>query len=225
MARLPQLIDQVSKTSGRDRASVEHCARAIREAGFITTTKRGVGAASMTARDAANLIIAANAAESTKEALQAVPQFRRLKNWYSTAETETFEDVFARLKAAPTFGEALEELIESAPELVVVFQQYLNEGYGEKKAAAMARRGTGIRLVVELGRWPASASIKIERTARTVEYSGWIEAYAFEFIVSNEQLMAGEDLDPPEGCDRETTVRFGLKTVLGAWLTLNGEAE
>ncbi len=225
MTRLPQLIDQVSKTSGRDRASVEHCARAIREAGFITTTKRGVGAASMTARDAANLIIAANAAESTKEALQAVPQFRSLKKWYSTAETKTFEDVFARLKAAPTFGEALEELIESAPELVASFRQYLDAAYGDTAGAALARGDWAVRLVIELGRWPASASIKIERTARTAENSGWIEAYAFNFIVDMEQVKAGQYLDPPDGCDRKTTVRFGLKTVLGAWLTLNGEAE
>jgi hypothetical protein len=221
MARLPQLIDQVSKTSGRDRASVEHCARAIREAGFITTTKRGVGAASMTARDAANLIIAANAAESTKEALQAVPQFRSLKKWYSVSETDSFEDVFARLQAAPTFGEALEELIESAPELVVVFRQYLEEAHGKQIAAIFARSDSSIRLVVELGRWPATASIKIERHTK----GGWVDAYAFRFIADVEQVKAGQYLDAPEGGDRKTTVTFGLKTVLGAWAALNGEAE
>jgi hypothetical protein len=219
MARLPQLIDAISKTSGRDRSSVEHWARAIREAGLITTTKRGVGAAEMTTRDAANLIIAANAAENTKEALQAVPQFRDLETWYSTSETQAFEGVFARLKDAPTFGEALEELIEGVPELILSFGQYLEEAYGDK-AALMSDPSNAVRLVVELGRWPATASIRIERYNQ-----GWIADYSFEFIANMEQVKAGQYLDPPDGCDRRTTVRFGLKTVFRAWATLNGEPE
>lgn len=57
VARLPALVDAFCEIDERPRGSIDHVARVVREAGLIQTTKRGRGAADMTAEDAAWLLL------------------------------------------------------------------------------------------------------------------------------------------------------------------------
>jgi hypothetical protein len=227
MARLPQLIDAVSKTSGRDRSSVEHWARAIREAGLITTTKRGVGAAEMTTRDAANLLIGLCGADTPRDAAKAVHEFRSLKVFAPWSESGEFFDVYERIKAAPDFGVAIEELIDGILEILSSFRRYADEAFPSHSEKARSVFAFGslaqIRLEVKLARWPAHASIRV---LRDDENHKEVEAYRFDFLQSQQLLRQGSFYTyPPEGCDTKTIMTFGLKTVLGAALAVHGEPE
>jgi hypothetical protein len=226
MARLPQLIDAVSKTSGRDRASVHHWARAIREAGFITTTKRGVGASNMTTRDAANLLIGLFGADTPRDAAKAVQEFRSLQVFAPQAESGDFFDVYERLKNAPDFGTAIEELIDGILGITGSFSAYVDLAFPTlneevRKIFAFGELAK-IRLEVKLARWPAHASIRVLREDENFKE---VEAYRFDFIQS--QRLIGTDFytQSPDGCDTKTTITFGLKTVLGASLAVHGEPE
>lgn len=71
MARLPALIDALAAVDGRPRGAIDHVGRAVREAGLIQTTKRGRGAAEMTAMDAARLVLGLYGADQPAAAAHA----------------------------------------------------------------------------------------------------------------------------------------------------------
>jgi hypothetical protein len=226
MARLPQLIDAVSKTSGRDRSSVEHWARAIREAGLITTTKRGVGAANMTTRDAANLLIGLCGADTPREAAKAVHEFRSLKVFAPWSESGEFFDVYERIKDAPDFGNAIEELMEGVQEIRSTFSRYVDEAFPTHSEEVRSLFAFGsvakIRLEVKLARWPAHALIRV---LRQDENHKEVEAFRCDFIKNQQLLGQGFYTNPPQDCDTQTTITFGLQTVLGASAAVHGEPE
>src|SRR5215213_6306434 len=60
-------------------ATIDHIARVIREADYIPTTKRGSGAAEMTAQEAVNLLLAANGADTPSDGPAAIDRFRSLR--------------------------------------------------------------------------------------------------------------------------------------------------
>jgi hypothetical protein len=96
MAVLSELVQAIALCEGIDQERVAAIARAVREAGLIATHGRGTSAARMTAKDAANLLIAANTAETARSAPEAVRRFRAL-------EAKGIE-----------FGRVLEEMIDAA---------------------------------------------------------------------------------------------------------------
>jgi hypothetical protein len=104
MATLSQLIAAISAAEGIDVERVGALARAIREAGLVRTSGRGTSAAQMDERDATNLLIAANVADTARTAPAAVEEYRALQ-----AKRNKKASV-----AGSEFGNELEELIWSA---------------------------------------------------------------------------------------------------------------
>jgi hypothetical protein len=109
MATLSELVDTIARVEGIDSATVTLIARSVREAGLITTGGRGLSAAQMTYRDAANLVIAVNASPTAREAEETVHTYRAL-------EGRSLEFAFKGSKKPKlgNFGDALETLIAAA---------------------------------------------------------------------------------------------------------------
>lgn len=121
MARLPALVDVLGEFDIRGRSTVEHIARVIREDGLIQTTKRGRGAAQMTAEDAASLLIGLNATEVPKDAANAVRRLAeqhlvRSQKFRDMMTASSCPDLMARLARQTTFGKAITFLISAAPD-------------------------------------------------------------------------------------------------------------
>ena len=116
MARLPALIDDLAAHDPRGRPTVELIARNIREAGLITTTKRGRGAAEMTARDAAALLIGLCCSDGPKDAADAVRKFSSLVSDPESMNEMTEED----------FPEAVMQMLSSTT-LVDCFESFIKE--------------------------------------------------------------------------------------------------
>lgn len=76
MASQQQLIDIVSQVQGVERPTVEIISRNLREAGLLTTGKRGRAPAQMTVTDAANLIIGVVASKGPTSAVETVNTYR-----------------------------------------------------------------------------------------------------------------------------------------------------
>ena len=110
MAKLPALISALSQHDERDRSTLEHVARTIREEGYIPTTKRGAGASGMTTEAAANLFLALNGCDAPKDASRAIERFRSLRLRERTLH-ESHHDVLRKIAGAENFGIALEYLI------------------------------------------------------------------------------------------------------------------
>jgi hypothetical protein len=100
MATLSQLVAGIATVEGIDAERVGAIARAIREHGYIRTSGRGTSAAQMSEPDAANLLIAANMADTAGSAPATVAQYRALKA--------------KRNKQTSEFGSELEEMISAA---------------------------------------------------------------------------------------------------------------
>jgi hypothetical protein len=98
MPTLKELVEVISSVEGIDPRRVGAMARAVREAGLITTHGRGTSAARMNEQDASNLIIAVNVAETARSAPEAVLRYRALR---------------ASEKIA-AFGRVLEEMLSAA---------------------------------------------------------------------------------------------------------------
>jgi hypothetical protein len=97
MATLSQLVDVVATVEGLKREGVGAIARAVREAGLIATHGRGTSAAQMGVADAANLLIAVNAAETARSAPEIVRRYRasRTNNKKQLEFGPTLEGVIA----------------------------------------------------------------------------------------------------------------------------------
>lgn len=87
MATLESLVATIANVEGIGAERVRAIARALREADLITTRGRGTSAAEMTDRDAANLLIAVNVADTARAAPETVELYGRLrassKTWSS----------------------------------------------------------------------------------------------------------------------------------------------
>ncbi|QHO73918.1 hypothetical protein ACH79_16020 [Bradyrhizobium sp. CCBAU 051011] len=99
MATLSDLVTAIATAEGIDAERVGAIARAVREDGFIRTSGRGTSAAQMSEQDAANLLIAANMADTARTASTTVTQYRALK---------------AQRQRTREFGSELEEMIGAA---------------------------------------------------------------------------------------------------------------
>jgi len=98
MATLSQLVAAIATAEGIDAERVAAIARAVRERGLIRMSGRGTSAAQMDERDATNLLIATNTADTARTAPAAVKEYRALQ----------------AKRRASQFGSELEELISGA---------------------------------------------------------------------------------------------------------------
>jgi hypothetical protein len=100
MATLSQLVDIVADVEGLDRERVGAIARAVREAELIAIHGRGTSAAHMGLPDAANLLIAVNAAETARSAPEIVRRYRasRTNNKRQLQFGATLEEMLAAAK-------------------------------------------------------------------------------------------------------------------------------
>lgn len=100
MTTLTELVTAIATAEGIDVERVAAIARAAREHGLIRTSGRGTSAAQMEERDAANLLIATNTADTARTAPAAVEQYRMLEA--------------KRKNRTSGFGGELEEMISAA---------------------------------------------------------------------------------------------------------------
>jgi hypothetical protein len=204
---------------GRERPTIDHVARLIREAGYITTDKRGAGAAEMTAREAANLVIALNGADTPKEAPVAIDRFRSLKQWAivgrgapGSKQLEQYDNYPQTIKDVMdvhTFGEAMDSLIENVPDLVACLRQYAHDAYNN------------IDRSLRLNLYGLSITF--------LRYAAKIELYTMYGSDRRVQFEGNfmEDPDRPPGFygnawpDRRISVTIGVPTLIAAWQVLN----
>ncbi|RVE92449.1 hypothetical protein CN235_18040 [Sinorhizobium meliloti] len=138
MAKLPALVTALAEIDGRERKTIDYIARTIRERDYITTEKRGSGAADMTVREAVNLLIALNGADLPKDAPLAIDRYRSLVQRFS-GNAKKISDRLDRVNWMPesvqhvadarTFGEAMERLIEYVPDLFRTFHEGTRKTY------------------------------------------------------------------------------------------------
>ncbi|MCW5694667.1 MAG: hypothetical protein KIT48_20100 [Pseudolabrys sp.] len=127
MAALSDLISTLAIVTKLPEATVFAFGRFAREAGHIAQKGRGRGAAPMTSRDAANLLLAVLGTDITREAGKAIEKLRPLRgvaypiltpsvsallNWLQPLGWHTGKNDIYRLKA--NFGEFVEFLIEQS---------------------------------------------------------------------------------------------------------------
>ena len=123
MARLPALIDALTTCDERPRGTIDHVARTLREAGLIQTTKRGRGAAEMTPRDAAALVLGlyglADASPDAIAQVQVLADLKRsgkaIRNGSPFGEHDPLPNMLRPVTTAPTLLDAVAALIELAP--------------------------------------------------------------------------------------------------------------
>jgi len=126
MATLSDLVKTLAGVTGLPEATVFAYGRFAREAGLISQSGRGRGAATMTVRDAANLLIALGGTAVTRDAGKTIRQFRAMRGQIELLDYE-FADSFSEwLKPltglrklqkgiiSTNFGEFLEFLIHEA---------------------------------------------------------------------------------------------------------------
>lgn len=173
MARLPALIDALTLCDDRPRGTIDHVARTLREAGLIQTTKRGRGAAEMTALDAAALLLGLyGLADASPDAIAQVQVLADLKRFGRATrkgspfgEHDPLPDVLRPVTTAARLLDAVAALIELAP--------LLHPSTGEKDVMPTGR----FQAELDLRRPRLSASIQIiwrseapDRQGITVSY-------------------------------------------------------
>jgi hypothetical protein len=231
MAKLPGLVTAMAEVDGRDRKTIEYTARTIRERGYITNGKRGAGSPDMTARDAANLVMALNGADLPKDSPIAIDRFRSLRQWWGgtandlKAKVDSFEgkpDTIQAMADCRTFGEALEVLIDGVPDLIGMFYGYAVTAYtqvdpthwDDKLLSALRLRMFGLE--VTFSRYSAEIEVfTMIGSERRVECS----------------VVFGQDSDRPAGFygtewpDRKVTSVIGMPTLIAAFQALNPERQ
>lgn len=117
VATLEKLVAAIADVEGIDAERVRAIARAMREADLIATRGRGKSAAPMSERDAANLLIAVNVADTARTAPEMVKRYRRLrassKTWRAYFGTE-FEKLLSAARTG-TMADVVADLVRLAP--------------------------------------------------------------------------------------------------------------
>ncbi|EPR08449.1 hypothetical protein M527_09885 [Sphingobium indicum IP26] len=228
MAKLPALVTALAEVDGRDRKSVEHIGRTIREAGYIPTGKRGSGAAEMTPREASNFIIALNGADTPKDGPIAIDRFRSLRQYYKgtskdfRAYVDSFEgqpEAMQDVADSRTFGEALEALINGVPSLVMSFHHFAKEQYPTNDGSSYwdeklmsAFRLTMFGVEVEFERYAAKIDMFIMNgSERNVQCE-------VRFIQDQDRETGFYGVSWP---DRRVRSTIGMPTLIAAWQALN----
>ncbi len=134
MADLAALLSALTECDNSDRTTLERSACALREAGYISVGQQGSDVAERSFREAANLLIGANRADTLKEARRAVEEYRSLVPGVSlygdVGEPWSFEP-WIFIDEASTFGAVLEKLIENACAILLSLSTYTPDTPGE----------------------------------------------------------------------------------------------
>lgn len=117
MARLPALVDALVAIDGRERVVIDNVARAVREGGFIQTTKRGRGAAEMTATDAAALVVGLYGSAGMNDAPRVVEAFSQARRKHPAGAIKDGPAGLGPLLRSRTLLDAVTRLIELGPQL------------------------------------------------------------------------------------------------------------
>lgn len=118
MARIPALVAAFAEFDPRDRSTLEQFARVVREHGGLPTVKRGRGAATMGAAEAAALFMALNGSETPKGAMEALEGFRALPLVRAPKNKEhLIPDFLKQALSQGQFGGALAEFIRVIPQI------------------------------------------------------------------------------------------------------------
>src|SRR5215212_4541214 len=124
MATPNELMAKVAEVEGLPEPAVAKVARRLGEAGLLPNSSRGLGAAQATATDAANLLIAVNAAPVPEDAPKVVAWHRGMLNYRrapapeevgaSAAERAFLQEMAFIAESLATFGEVFERLLAMA---------------------------------------------------------------------------------------------------------------
>ena len=155
MATLSELVTAISSAEGIDDERATAIARAVREEGLIKTSGRGTSAAQMDERDAANLLIAINTADTARTAPAVVRQYRALQAKRDKRTSEFGSELEELLSAAKT--ELLADYVTKMVSLlgrrrhILGKRRYPNEAYGfeitfEKPVPAVSLRVSTVGL-------------------------------------------------------------------------------
>jgi len=193
-------------------ATIDHIARVIREADYIPTTKRGSGAAEMTAQEAVNLLLAANGADTPSDGPAAIDRFRSLRlETYRPADTAVA--TFKAITEAENFGRALEILIDGMPEVLRIAFDFVERCYPQK---AEVLKGTLLKHTWDLA--PFNVSVQLKRYSTEIVCRSWAEMsgaaqteFAAQFQVDYDLLTEGFYGRLP---GRKISVEFGGETLL-----------
>lgn len=227
MARLPGLIAALAKTDGRDDKALTWLARVARERGLITTTKRGLGAAEMTARDAANLLIAAIVAEAPAEVLARTEMVRGfVPEYLPPAAIRDEPGVLGEISRAATFGDALAAAIEGASELLVLIATHVEKRFADEPNAGLREHALGMNFVgfdIEFesrGGAPTAVKMALWERAGLQRH----EHYVWRFMGNAALLESGYYMQQA-GFDRRGSTTIGIKTLLHLSLAVLGPDE
>lgn len=208
MSTLPVLVTALAEVDSRDRATIEYFARTIRQAGYITTGKRGMGAAKVTAREAANLLIALAGAESARDAPVEIDRFRSLCKFDPGEPGDNLPQVIKDVMNSDTFGEAIDVLVEGTPELVMCFFAYFREAYANASADLFINFVESSDFGIEITFSHYSAKIEVFRMVGSTRETDFATIYAADAS----RLRYGFYKRPPS--DRKVRVTIGLPTLI-----------
>jgi hypothetical protein len=228
MAKLPALISALAQVDGRERKAIDHIGRTIRERGYITTGKRGHGAAEMTTSEVVNLIIALNGADTPKDAPLAIDRFRSLRQAFQGSRYdmrkrvdayESYPRPIQDVMDSSTFGEALEVLVDGIPELVASLYRYMVEAYTDLEPEKFERvfsyflRLRLFGLSITFQRYQAKIELyRMVKDSRHVDFEA-------EFIQDEDRLETG--FYGQGEADRHVVVNIGTATLIAAWQVLH----
>lgn len=116
MARLPALISDIAAHDLRDRSTIQLIARLVREAGWIQTTKRGRGAAEMTAQDAAALLMAVCVTDNPSQAAHLTETFLTIPQVGRPPSLHDAPPMIRAMTQADHLGEAVVALLDGVGE-------------------------------------------------------------------------------------------------------------
>lgn len=212
MAKLPALVSSLSDVLGIDRKTVDYVARFIREHGYIETTGRGAGAADVSVPEVVNLLIALNAAQTTRESISVIDQFRTLKR-HASWEVDDFKKTRAKWFSAEDFGTFMNELVRDLPSIIDIFD-YMNTNFYPHCTLSQCfeMRVIGLEICFK--------SLSAEATIFVSDENGKAPQVVRRFVTDTDLFMQGfyrSRANASFRSDREVVVTIGHKTLIALW--------
>lgn len=225
MAVMQTLLKSLEETTSYKIKALEHIVSQCRKAGDLPPSKRGFGAAPVTVRDAANLLIATFATASPAEIVpepgraSIVAQFRSLRASIPFGSSQDAIPPFRSIGAAKDFGKALELLIENTPAIVTLNGMAIIEEHQNKevRSATFDDFLTGSRLI--FSRPKPYAAIKLVESGAQGEIPMFAMDFHWDFDLLDQGFYASVNVD-----DR-TQRSISLKTLLNLSAAVFGRDE
>lgn len=219
MARLPQLISTLALVDGRRVGTIEHGSRVLREEGLLVSGKRGVGAPEMDFADAANLLIAVNAADTLVDAPEATRLMRSLRPVGEVNDQEFYP--LPDIERQENFGDALGWVIMCAPYIVDLIDRFIDERYGPHYSD---KHRVALRRQARLGMGPVAFKIELARTFARLAIE-WVDAYPEVRWQRRYYLPSDMLSNVPRAFqgDRKVRVEIGLPTIIALHECISGK--